>query len=72
MGETIITGPLYAARKKVYPQAVHGRFRRIKWGILAVALGIYYLLPFVRWDRGVFISSSSSCGRRRFTISPAS
>jgi cytochrome c oxidase accessory protein FixG len=52
MGETIITGPLYAARKKVYPQAVHGRFRRIKWGILAVTLGIYYLLPFVRWDRG--------------------
>lgn len=52
MGETIITGPLYAARKKVYPQAVHGRFRRIKWAILAVTLGIYYLLPFVRWDRG--------------------
>jgi cytochrome c oxidase accessory protein FixG len=52
MGETIITGPLYAPRKKVYPQAVHGRFRRIKWAILAVTLGIYYLLPFVRWDRG--------------------
>ncbi len=24
---TIITGPLYAARKKVYPQATHGTFR---------------------------------------------
>ncbi len=52
MGETIIEGPLYAARKKVYPQAVHGRFRRIKWGLLLATLGIYYLLPFVRWDRG--------------------
>jgi cytochrome c oxidase accessory protein FixG len=52
MGETIIEGPLYAARKKVYPQAVHGRFRRIKWTILAVTLSIYYLLPFVRWNRG--------------------
>jgi cytochrome c oxidase accessory protein FixG len=52
MDDTIITGPLYEPRKKVYPQAVHGRFRRIKWAILAVTLGIYYLLPFVRWDRG--------------------
>jgi cytochrome c oxidase accessory protein FixG len=52
MGETIIEGPLYEARKKVYPQAVHGRFRRIKWAILGVTLAIYYLLPFVRWDRG--------------------
>jgi len=50
--ETYIEGPLYAARKKVYPQAVHGRFRRIKWTILGITLGIYYLLPFVRWDRG--------------------
>ena len=52
MGETIIEGPLYAPRKKVYPQAVHGRFRRIKWTLLVITLAIYYLLPFVRWDRG--------------------
>ena len=52
MGETIIEGPLYAPRKKVYPQAVHGRFRRIKWTLLVVGLAVYYLLPFVRWDRG--------------------
>ncbi len=44
--------PLYAARRKIYPQAVSGQFRRIKWLILIVTLGIYYLLPFVRWDRG--------------------
>ncbi|HTO64314.1 MAG TPA: cytochrome c oxidase accessory protein CcoG [Bradyrhizobium sp.] len=50
--DTFIEGPLYAARKKVYPQSVHGRFRRIKWTILCVTLGIYYLLPFVRWNRG--------------------
>lgn len=52
MGDTIIEGPLYAARKKVYPQAVHGRYRRIKWALLIFALGVYYLLPFVRWNRG--------------------
>ena len=51
-GDTIIEGPLYAARKKVYPQAVHGTFRRIKWAILVFTLAVYYLLPFVRWDRG--------------------
>ena len=46
--------PLYAARRKIYPQSVHGFFRRIKWAVLAVTLGIYYFLPFVRWDRGPF------------------
>ncbi len=43
---------LYAARKKVYPQAISGTFRNVKWAIMAFALGVYYLLPFVRWDRG--------------------
>ncbi|NBN64243.1 cytochrome c oxidase accessory protein CcoG [Microvirga tunisiensis] len=32
--------------------ATHGTFRRIKWAILFVTLGIYYFLPFIRWDRG--------------------
>jgi polyferredoxin len=44
--------PLYAARRKIYPQHVWGTYRRIKWAVLIVTLGIYYLLPFVRWDRG--------------------
>lgn len=43
---------LYAARKNIYPQSVHGTYRRIKWAILVIALGLYYLLPFVRFDRG--------------------
>ena len=45
--------PLYAAQKKVYPQRVSGTFRRIKWGLMAFCLGVYYLLPFVRWNRGL-------------------
>jgi cytochrome c oxidase accessory protein FixG len=44
--------PLYAPRKQIYPQSVKGRFRTIKWIVLFVTLGIYYLLPFIRWDRG--------------------
>jgi cytochrome c oxidase accessory protein FixG len=44
--------PLYQARRKIYPQRVHGTFRRIKWALLCFTLGVYYGLPFVRWDRG--------------------
>ncbi|MGA3303901.1 MAG: cytochrome c oxidase accessory protein CcoG [Methylovirgula sp.] len=43
---------LYAAAPKIYPQSVHGTFRRIKWALLIVTLGIYYFLPFLRFDRG--------------------
>jgi cytochrome c oxidase accessory protein FixG len=45
-------GPLYAPRRQIYPQSVSGTFRRIKWALLIVGCAIYYLLPFVRWDRG--------------------
>ncbi|MDR3373257.1 MAG: cytochrome c oxidase accessory protein CcoG [Ancalomicrobiaceae bacterium] len=43
---------LYQAQEKIYPQSVSGLFRKIKWALLIVCLGIYYLLPFARWDRG--------------------
>lgn len=45
--------PLYAPQKKIYPQRVSGTFRRIKWGLMALSLGVYYLLPLVRWNRGL-------------------
>lgn len=38
---------------KVVPQSVKGPIRRIKWAVLMVTLGVYYLAPFLRWDRGV-------------------
>lgn len=43
------TEALYAAHEKVYPQAVRGFFRRMKWAILVVAYGVYFLLPYLRW-----------------------
>jgi cytochrome c oxidase accessory protein FixG len=43
---------LYAARVKIHPKNVQGTFRRLKWIIMAVTLGIYYLAPWLRWDRG--------------------
>ena len=45
-------GPLYESRAKIFPQKVKGAFRALKWRILIVCLGLYYLLPFVRWERG--------------------
>ncbi|WFP65015.1 cytochrome c oxidase accessory protein CcoG [Mesorhizobium sp. WSM4904] len=46
--------PLYAARKKIFPKRASGRFRQFKWLVMAITLGIYYLTPWLRWDRGPF------------------
>ncbi|MBX2854611.1 MAG: cytochrome c oxidase accessory protein CcoG [Rhodobacteraceae bacterium] len=51
------TGPsappdLFARHQKVYPKAVTGFFRRLKWRIMVVTLAIYYLTPWLRWERG--------------------
>ncbi len=43
---------LYAARQPIYPKRARGKFRSIKWLVMAVTLGIYYLLPWIRWERG--------------------
>ncbi|MEL7212332.1 MAG: cytochrome c oxidase accessory protein CcoG [Pseudomonadota bacterium] len=43
---------LYAAREPVFPRKVKGHFRQMKWIIMAVTLGIYYVTPWLRWDRG--------------------
>ncbi|MBP0447134.1 cytochrome c oxidase accessory protein CcoG [Roseomonas sp. SSH11] len=43
--------PLYADRVRVYPQAVQGPVRRAKWIILILCLGLYYLVPWLRWER---------------------
>lgn len=43
---------LYAAREPVFPRKVKGKFRTLKWGLMIFTLGIYYLSPWIRWDRG--------------------
>jgi len=48
-------GGLYAARVKVYPKEAHGRFRTAKWIVMAVTLGIYYVVPWIRWNRGPYL-----------------
>ncbi len=46
------TDPFFAKRVQVYPKRVWGTFRRLKWTALFTLLGVYYLLPWLRWDRG--------------------
>ena len=46
--------PLYATRKKIHPRRASGSFRRFKWLMMVVTLGIYYLTPWIRWDRGEY------------------
>jgi len=53
------TRPLYAEREKVYSKRAFGTFRTVKWAVMAVTLGIYYLLPWLRWDRGPQLSDQA-------------
>ena len=43
---------LFAKRIKIFPKRVKGFFRTTKWRFMWALLSIYYLLPWVRWDRG--------------------
>lgn len=43
---------LYEAREPVFPRKVKGTFRSLKWLIMLATLGVYYITPWIRWDRG--------------------
>ena len=64
---------LFKGRVKVYPQSVQGGYRRLKWGLLAFALAVYYVLPWLRWDRGPFAPDQFvllDLAHRRFYFGP--
>lgn len=64
----VATG-LYEKRKAVYPRQIDGRFRRLKWAIMAVTLTIYYATPWLRWDRGPYAPNQAvlvDLAHRRF------
>lgn len=48
------TTELYEKRKGVFPKAVDGFYRRLKWAIMAITLTIYWVTPWIRWDRGPY------------------
>ncbi|TVQ30723.1 MAG: cytochrome c oxidase accessory protein CcoG [Geminicoccaceae bacterium] len=62
--------PLYQGRVQVYPRDVKGIYRRVKWVALVVLLAIYWLLPWVRWDRGAAVPDQAvmidMAGRRAY------
>jgi len=43
---------LYEKRRKIYPRLARGAFRRLKWLVMALTLAVYYLSPWLRWERG--------------------
>jgi cytochrome c oxidase accessory protein FixG len=43
---------LYKKREQIYPKLAHGFFRNVKWAAMVVLLAIYYITPWLRWDRG--------------------
>jgi cytochrome c oxidase accessory protein FixG len=60
---------LYAAREPIFPRRVKGQFRNLKWWLMAVLLGIYYITPWIRWDRGPNLPDQAvliDMGGRRF------
>lgn len=50
--ETIEPKSLYQKREPIFPRRVKGAFRSLKWWLMAFTLGIYYITPWLRWDRG--------------------
>src|SRR5579872_4305582 len=43
---------LYKSRVPIYPREVDGPYRNFKWAMMAFTLSIYYLTPWLRWERG--------------------
>lgn len=42
---------LFEAKKRLYPQNVKGRFRKLKWILNTVFLSIFFFSPFIRFER---------------------
>jgi len=43
---------LFAEHVKIYPRAVSGFWRKVKWWVVGTLLTAYYIGPWIRWDRG--------------------
>lgn len=49
---SVATRTLYAGRQTIHPKKAKGYFRNVKWLVMLATLGIYYMLPWLRWSRG--------------------
>ena len=60
---------LYAKREPVFNRRIDGKFRRIKWAIMAFCLIVYWVTPWLRWDRGPYAPNQAvliDLAHRRF------
>lgn len=65
--------PLYEAKRRVFAKKVEGRFRNFKWLILAVTMAVYFVTPWLRWDRGEYAPNQGvllDLASRRFYFFP--
>jgi cytochrome c oxidase accessory protein FixG len=59
----------YEKRQSVFPKAVRGRFRTLKWAVMIATLAINYVTPWLRWDRGPYAPNQAvliDLAHRRF------
>lgn len=72
MSSSDVPPKLYAAQEPIFPKRVTGKFRNLKWVIMIVTLGIYYITPWIRWDRGPNLPDQAvlvdMAGRRFFFL----
>ena len=52
MSDTQDPPQLYAAHEPIFPRRVKGTFRTLKWWLMGFMRGVYYITPWLRWDRG--------------------
>jgi len=62
---------LYAKREPVFNKRIDGKFRRLKWAMMIAALAVYYITPWIRWNRGAYAPDQAvliDLAHRRFFI----
>ena len=37
----------------IHPRSIQGRFRNLKTGIMALAYAVFFILPWIRWERAI-------------------
>jgi cytochrome c oxidase accessory protein FixG len=50
---------LFKSRVRIHPKEAEGRYRATKWAMMAFTLSIYYLVPWLRWNRGASAPSQA-------------
>ncbi|MCF8483273.1 MAG: cytochrome c oxidase accessory protein CcoG [Rhodospirillum sp.] len=45
------TNSMYEQYQKIYPRSVSGLFRNIKWWVMGLLLTVFWVGPWIRWER---------------------